>query len=90
MLGNVRANLSVAIEETGALVTNDSLPMVPADAGQLGQLFQNLIGNGDQVPRTERVRDVHVSARRDARSTGNSPCATTASASRRSTSTGSS
>jgi signal transduction histidine kinase/HAMP domain-containing protein len=46
VLGNVRANLSVAIEETGALVTNDLMPVVPADAGQLGQLLQNLVGNG--------------------------------------------
>jgi PAS domain S-box-containing protein len=46
ILSNVRANLSVAIEEAGALVTNDQLPVVSADAGQLGQLFQNLVGNG--------------------------------------------
>ncbi|TAK09029.1 MAG: PAS domain S-box protein [Candidatus Manganitrophaceae bacterium] len=38
-------NLKVSIEETGATVTHDPLPMIPADGSQIGQLFQNLIGN---------------------------------------------
>ena len=46
VLGNVRANLSVAIEEVGAIVTNDSMPVVMADTGQFVQLLQNLVGNG--------------------------------------------
>jgi len=54
-------NLKVTIEESGAVVTHDSLPTLMADGSQLGQLFQNLIGNaikfrGDEPPR------VHVSA----------------------------
>lgn len=39
------ANLRIAIEESGAEVTHDSLPTVMGDAVQLTQLFQNLIGN---------------------------------------------
>jgi signal transduction histidine kinase len=39
------ANLRIAIEESGAQVTHDSLPTVMGDAVQLTQLFQNLIGN---------------------------------------------
>ena len=55
------ANLKIAIQESGAVVTHDALPTVTADASQLTQLFQNLIGNavkfrGNDVPR------VHVSA----------------------------
>jgi signal transduction histidine kinase len=61
VLGNVRANLSVAIEETGALVTNDLMPEVPADAGQLGQLLQNLVGNGIKFRNGGNPR-VHVRA----------------------------
>ncbi len=38
-------NLRGAIEESGALVTHDALPTVPADEMQLIQLFQNLVGN---------------------------------------------
>jgi PAS domain S-box-containing protein len=54
-------NLRGAIEESGAMVTHDSLPTVPADEVQLIQLFQNLIGNaikyqGPGIPR------VHISA----------------------------
>jgi signal transduction histidine kinase len=38
-------NLQVAIDESGAIVTSDDLPMVMANASQLRQVFQNLIGN---------------------------------------------
>jgi signal transduction histidine kinase/HAMP domain-containing protein len=61
VLGNVRLNLSVAIEETGALVTNDLMPVVRADAGQLGQLLQNLVGNGIKF-RNGGNPQVHVRA----------------------------
>jgi light-regulated signal transduction histidine kinase (bacteriophytochrome) len=56
-------NLQVSIRENRATVTHDPLPTVMADATQLMQLFQNLIGNavkfhGAQPPR------VHVAAAR--------------------------
>ena len=49
-------NLAAAIGENRAIVTSDDLPTICADASQLGQLFQNLIGNaikfrGADVPR---------------------------------------
>ena len=40
------ANLKVAIEESGAAITHGPLPEVRADAIQLTQVLQNLIGNG--------------------------------------------
>jgi len=48
--------LGAALEDSGAQVTHDRLPVVPGDFGLLVQLFQNLIGNavkfrGDEVPR---------------------------------------
>ena len=54
-------NLQGAMEDSGALVTHDTLPPVVADEMQVVQLFQNLIGNaikyqGPGVPR------VHISA----------------------------
>jgi PAS domain S-box-containing protein len=57
------ANLAVAIHETGASVTYADLPTVQADATQLTQLLQNLIGNaikfrGDQPPA------IHIGAER--------------------------
>ena len=54
-------NLRAALEESGAELTHDPLPVVQADESQLVQLFQNLIGNavkfhGAAVPK------IHVSA----------------------------
>lgn len=57
-------NLKVAMEESGAVVTHDSLPTVTADSSQLGQLFQNLIGNAIKFRGNERPR-IHVSANRN-------------------------
>jgi len=56
-------DLKVVITENGALVTHDPLPMVMADRPQLGQLFQNLIGNAIKFRRDEPPR-VHISASR--------------------------
>jgi PAS domain S-box-containing protein len=39
------ANVKMAIEESGALVTHDPLPTLIADASQMVQLFQNLFSN---------------------------------------------
>ncbi|HUS06997.1 MAG TPA: ATP-binding protein [Bryobacteraceae bacterium] len=54
-------NLQTAIDESGATVTQDPLPMVLADPLQLMQLFQNLIGNALKYRGSEPSR-VHVSA----------------------------
>jgi PAS domain S-box-containing protein len=61
-LEEARANLHAAIEESGGTVTSDALPVVLADATQLVQLFQNLIGNALKF-RSDRPPRVHVSAR---------------------------
>jgi light-regulated signal transduction histidine kinase (bacteriophytochrome) len=61
VLGQVRANLAALFEETHALMTNDELPTVMADAGQLTQVFQNLVGNAIKFRGAEPPR-VHVSA----------------------------
>jgi signal transduction histidine kinase len=45
ILGQTLAGLQVAIQECAARVTHDPLPVVNGDDIQLGQLFQNLIGN---------------------------------------------
>jgi signal transduction histidine kinase len=39
-------NLEAALQESGAVVKADPLPVVIADGAQLAQVFQNLIGNG--------------------------------------------
>jgi light-regulated signal transduction histidine kinase (bacteriophytochrome) len=54
-------NLKVAIEESGALITHDPLPVLVADSTQLVQLFQNLIGNAIKFRSKETPR-IHISA----------------------------
>jgi PAS domain S-box-containing protein len=52
-------NLQVAIQESGAVVTHDALPVVVCDGGQIGQLLQNLIGNAIKY-RNSRAPEIHV------------------------------
>jgi len=64
VLRRALANLQAAIHESGAQITHDPLPTISADAVQLLQLFQNLVGNavkfqGDAVP------VIHVGCERD-------------------------
>ncbi|SEK42137.1 sensor histidine kinase [Nonomuraea pusilla] len=56
-------NLSAAIEDAGAVVTRDPLPVVLADPRRLTQLFQNLVENAVKF-RSERPPRVHVGVRR--------------------------
>ncbi len=55
------ANLKAMVEESGAVVSHDALPIVMADDSQLTQLFQNLIGNAIKF-HGEESPSVHVSA----------------------------
>jgi PAS domain S-box-containing protein len=54
-------NLRGAIEESGALVTHDPMPIVLADEMQLIQLFQNLVANAIKYQKPG-IPQVHVSA----------------------------
>ena len=58
------ANLMVAIQESGAVITRDKLPMVNGDATQLTQLFQNLVGNALKF-RGDRPSKIHIGAERE-------------------------
>ncbi|MEH2358590.1 GAF domain-containing protein [Nostoc sp.] len=53
------ANLQIAIADSRAVVTHDTLPSVMADATQLTQVFQNLIANAIKFCRHQQPR-VHI------------------------------
>jgi PAS domain S-box-containing protein len=59
ILSDVLANLKIAIEESGTVVTYDALPNLIGDASQLSQLFQNLIGNAIKF-RGEGQPQIHI------------------------------
>jgi len=54
------ANLSAAVEETGAQVTWDRLPVLAADGSQMVQLFQNLIGNAIKFRRERPLVKIYA------------------------------
>lgn len=60
-LGNATENLKLAIEENGAELTHDPLPIVRADATQLTLLFQNLLSNAIKF-KGKAAPKIHISA----------------------------
>lgn len=63
VLKEVLGNLRLVVEESGAVVTHDVQLTVMADSSQLGQVFQNLIGNAIKF-RSQEPPWVHISAER--------------------------
>jgi PAS domain S-box-containing protein len=65
VLDEVRANLSVALADTGGGIEVDALPEISADRTQVLRLFQNLIGNALKYRSPDRPPRVRVSAGHD-------------------------
>ena len=63
-VAQVRINLRAAIDESGARISTGTLPVVNADATQMEQLLQNLIGNAIKF-RKGPAPSVHIDARRE-------------------------
>lgn len=63
ILHSAEENLKAAIEESGAVITHDSLPRLVADERQLTQLFQNLLSNAIKFRRPETAPRIHVSSK---------------------------
>jgi len=61
----VQDNLSVSIEQTGAIINCDDLPSVVADQLQMVQLFQNLIANALKFRAPDKIPEIHVTWRRE-------------------------
>lgn len=66
VLKTVLQDLHSLIEESGANVTSDPLPMVQADETRMRQVLQNLIANAIKY-RGERTPQIHVGAKSGAR-----------------------
>lgn len=66
VLEKALAYLDFPLQESGAVVTHDSLPMVLAEEFPLTLLFQNLIGNAIKYRRLEAPPRIHLSAQRSA------------------------
>jgi signal transduction histidine kinase len=64
VLGATLASLQMAIKESGAVITNQALPMILADATQLGIVLQNLVGNAIKFHGPAPPR-IHIDARKD-------------------------
>jgi light-regulated signal transduction histidine kinase (bacteriophytochrome) len=62
VLQETLTDLQIVIAENQAVISHDLLPTVRADAVQLRQLFQNLIGNALKF-RSEEPPQIHISAR---------------------------
>lgn len=62
VLADALFNLSHSIQASGAHISHTPLPTVPADASQLTQVLQNLIGNAIKF-HGEAPPEIHVSAR---------------------------
>jgi len=58
--------MRATVSESGATVTQENLPTVVGDPGQLRQLFQNLISNGIKFVE-DGPPHIHVSAQREGR-----------------------
>jgi PAS domain S-box-containing protein len=61
LLTTILSNLSVSIKEHHVVITYDTPPSIIADSSQMGQVFQNLIGNAIKFRDNENPRiDISV------------------------------
>lgn len=61
------SNLHSSIEECGAKITHDPLPVILADHDQINRVFQNLIGNALKFHKKGVNPKIHVSAKKEAK-----------------------
>lgn len=62
VLAAVQNSLQQAILDSGAVITSDPLPIIAADSGQIGQLFQNMVSNAIKFRKPGASPQIHLSA----------------------------
>ena len=60
---SAKSDLEVLIDQTGAEITSDKLPVIEADPSQIHQLFQNLISNAVKFQKPDHKPVVKISCR---------------------------
>ncbi|MBI4793784.1 MAG: response regulator [Deltaproteobacteria bacterium] len=68
LFSQIRSNCRTTLEETGAVITCDELPIVQGEPSQLSQLLQNLLVNAVKFRKQDVTPEVHVSATRQGKS----------------------
>ncbi|CCH56926.1 PAS/PAC sensor signal transduction histidine kinase [Fibrisoma limi BUZ 3] len=63
LVTNVLSDLDVVIQETGAQIRIEALPIVPGDRLQLGQLVQNFLSNALKFRRLDETPVIEVGAK---------------------------
>jgi len=64
LLQNVLDDLTVAVNEAGACITYEALPLINGYATELKQLFQNLITNAIKFRKKETSPTINISVQR--------------------------
>lgn len=73
VLGEVVADLDVALREKGAVVHYANLPVLQADALMMRQLFQNLLSNAIKFSRAGIAPEIHITGSTASASDGGAP-----------------
>ena len=64
VLGGVLADITAAVDESGAVITHDPLPIVLGDPTQLAEVLQNLLANALKYRKPDVPLRVHISNQR--------------------------
>jgi signal transduction histidine kinase len=60
VLAGVLSDLQIRIEESGAVITSDSLPAIDADATQMRQLIQNVLANALKFRKADVKPEIRI------------------------------
>jgi len=61
VLKSVLTDLELVIQESGAVIQMDDLPVITGDVSQLGQLFQNLLSNAIKFSKKDMTPRIRIS-----------------------------